>query len=336
MPSGQTIVNNALTDLGILEQGGTPSVSDSNDALTELNSMWDAWSIDESMIYALVAQRFVWSAAIAFYTIGPGGQLNAQIPARIYKAWYVTASGGAPQSSSIEAGGSGYAVNDTGTVLGADGSLATYTVTGAAAGAVTSATLSGGTGYQPGYGYATATGGGQPGVGTGFFVNILTVSTGGMNRNPLDIVDATEYNSHRDLATQGLIPDELYPDYLPDGNGFARLYLFPMPTGTGTLDLETAVAFTTWSLTGTYFIPPGFQDAIQKALAWRLLPRFGAAVQQQVAEVIRELGQKAEMRITGSNSFNRQKPMPQAQGEGGGSPVTTPAMAGFQGLQPGK
>ncbi len=51
--TGQILVNNALTIIGINDQGGTPSASDSTDALSELNAMWDGWGIDEGLIYAI-------------------------------------------------------------------------------------------------------------------------------------------------------------------------------------------------------------------------------------------------------------------------------------------
>ncbi len=57
MPTGQAIINSALTAIGILEQGGTPSVSDSVDALSELNAAWNAWGIDDGLIYAIIANR---------------------------------------------------------------------------------------------------------------------------------------------------------------------------------------------------------------------------------------------------------------------------------------
>ena len=79
-------------------------------------------------------------------------------------------------SSSVTAGGTGYAVNDTGTITTANGN-ATYIVdTVSGGGAVLTFTLtSGGTGYSVGAGNTTAEGGAQPGSGTGFTVDILTI-----------------------------------------------------------------------------------------------------------------------------------------------------------------
>jgi hypothetical protein len=66
------------------------------------------------------------------------------------------------------------------------------------------------------------------------------------------------------------------------------------------------VPFTTWALATPYQLPYGFQDAIQYALAWRLIPQFGAAVDPKVAEYVSGLGQKAEQRIRAMNAMNRQ------------------------------
>lgn len=82
-------------------------------------------------------------------------------------------------TTTLNAGGSGYAVNDTGTITTGSAD-ATYIVTSiGAGGAVTGYTItSGGTHYPPATAVATATGGAQPGVGTGFKVNIVTVQIG--------------------------------------------------------------------------------------------------------------------------------------------------------------
>jgi hypothetical protein len=92
MPTGQAIVNAALTQLGILEQGGTPSNSDSVDALAELNAFWDAWGIDEDFIYSLLPQSGPVVSGTRSYTVGTGGDFNFTRPSRIYKASYVTGS----------------------------------------------------------------------------------------------------------------------------------------------------------------------------------------------------------------------------------------------------
>jgi hypothetical protein len=101
-------------------------------------------------------------------------------------------------TATLHAGGSGYAVNDTGIIdpgsfgSNADATYKVLTVSGGAV--VTFQVTAAGTNYQlcgggagdpnvnfgngPGAGYLTGTGGGQPGVGTGFTVNVTAVSAG--------------------------------------------------------------------------------------------------------------------------------------------------------------
>src|ERR1019366_6972546 len=96
----------------------------------------------------------------------------------------------------------GYAVNDTGIILGANGTRATYTVNtvDGVTGAVLTYTLStAGTGYISGPGYETQAAGAQPGIGAGLELNILTVTAGGQNRNDLKIINSTQYHTHNDL-----------------------------------------------------------------------------------------------------------------------------------------
>jgi hypothetical protein len=90
MPSGQVIVNNALVALGILGQGEVANASDSADALTELNSMWDAWSIDEGLIYAELPVDKALTANVGSYTVGTGATFNTPRPNRIYQAFIVS------------------------------------------------------------------------------------------------------------------------------------------------------------------------------------------------------------------------------------------------------
>jgi hypothetical protein len=80
-------------------------------------------------------------------------------------------------SIAVAAGGTGYVVNDTGTIAGGD-TAATYRVTGVSTGAVTGIVLTfGGTGYSSADAAATATGGGQPGVGVGLTLDTVSTET---------------------------------------------------------------------------------------------------------------------------------------------------------------
>jgi hypothetical protein len=107
--------------------------------------------------------------------------------------------------STLQTGGSGYAVGDTGVVE--DGFGATYQVLTVNAGAVTSFTI-----INPGNGYTsglvtTATGGSQPGVGTGFTINIVTQDNS--TTTTVSTVQTTNYSSVF-VPTSAVTSDEFY------------------------------------------------------------------------------------------------------------------------------
>lgn len=319
MPNGLQLVTKAITSIGMNEQGGIPSVSDSNDALVELNAMWESFGIDEGLIYAEDRVRFPLGVNIGVYTIGkvPNppevGQtatpwFNGQRPARIYSANILSIVGGAITAFTIGDQGIGYAVGDTGIILGSSGATAAYAVASVnGAGSVLTCTITApGTGYQLGNGQKTQTGGAQPGSGVGLTLNLTNVSIGGQQRSELRIVNADTYYAHRDLSATAYTPDELYPDFLPDVDGFMRLYLYPVPSNSvaPVIELVTAVNFVLWTLQGNYYIPQGYFDLVTDALAYRLLSTFGIMDQNVIANVTQK-AEKAESRLREANRVNR-------------------------------
>lgn len=90
---------------------------------------------------------------------------------------YIGGNAGAVSEVKINLGGSGYALNDTGTIS-AGNSNANYVITSVDSnGAVTGFSMTGlGSGYSTGKNIATVTGGSQPGSGTGFTVNIISIA----------------------------------------------------------------------------------------------------------------------------------------------------------------
>jgi hypothetical protein len=222
--TGQQVINGALTTLGLLEQGGSPSVSDSNDALFELNNAWNAWGIDEGLVFATTSAQFTLTISTGSYAMGPtaSSPFNVTPPARIYGAKFVTSG----------------------------------------------------------------------------------------QRNSLRIVNADEYYAHKDLAASAVAPDELYPDFnVASGTGNVTLYLWPVPSVAGaSLELDYSAPFGTWSLTGTYVVPPGFYDLLNYGLAFRLLPRYGATVSPQIAQTVAAIAERSESRIREMNRINRQLP----------------------------
>lgn len=90
---------------------------------------------------------------------------------------FIAAFGAAITSSSLNSGGVGYAVGDTGGIVGGLITALYIVVTVGGAGDVTSYTLIGGTGYIVDTNIQTQTGGSQPGSGTGFSIDISAVDS---------------------------------------------------------------------------------------------------------------------------------------------------------------
>ncbi len=218
MPSGQTIITNALTALGINDQGGAPNASDSADALAELNVMWGAMGIDEGLIFAVQAATIATTIAGASYLWSIFS--TAAPPSKIYTANWLNAAG---------------------------------------------------------------------------------------QRFPLEVIPSERYRAHRDLAAAALAPEELYADFLiPAAAGTGSVFLWPVPSVVGTLDIEVGAIFAAWTLAGVYSLPQGYQDLIEKALAFRLIARFGDLITGDTAKVIQAVGSEAQMRIRKLNAAHRQ------------------------------
>lgn len=284
--TGQIVFSKALTTLGLLEQGGQPSVSDSNDGMDELNDMWATWGLDEGLIYAVIPFRGVLVANQGAYNIGSGAQFDTQRPARIYEAVLVTAksfTGGTTEDSATVTAGSTTGLYIGNNVIGPgipQGAVILSVI------ANTSITLSD---------MATATGS-------------VTLYAGGNDRTQLDIIEAGRYYKKNDLGATAQTPQELYPDFNVNADGFARLYIWPVPLVLNPmwLELADAVNFTTWTLTDDYQIPQGFADMLNYCLAARLITRYGHAVDETIAARVEQRALKAEQVIRNMNRVNRQ------------------------------
>lgn len=70
--SAQTLINIALTNLGILEQGGVPNASDSNASLVLLNLMIQQWHLQDKFIWSVGTASYALTASVGVYPIGTG------------------------------------------------------------------------------------------------------------------------------------------------------------------------------------------------------------------------------------------------------------------------
>lgn len=225
MPTGQQIINNALTALNILDAGGAPSGSESADLLIELNVMVDGWSAEETLVPSITTAQYALTANQNPYPMGPAATapFNVPRPVRIDQA-----------------------------------------------------------------------------------VLVSTVGSG-TTRKGLRMVGSTTYFGHGDLKAASTTADEIYIDYQDSSTGAMNVYLFPVPScPTSTLlELETWNAIAAFALGVNQNLPPSYQDAIQQALAFRCLSRYGAAVNAETAQIVTSLGETAKDRVKTLNVANR-------------------------------
>jgi hypothetical protein len=219
--TAQTLINNAMTNLGVLEQGGTPNASDSAEGLRLLNYMIGQWHIDE---------RFIWqkqtlsisplTANTGTYQIGS----SASSPFNVARPTFIEAA------------------------------------------------------YISFVGPAS---------------KVIT--------NKLDQLTPEEWNDLADLSATAEIPQKLYYDR---GSPNGTINLYPIPR----CNVVTGIVLLVWAQLATFAnlatsvdLPDGYPEAITNALAVRMIPMFGVAINQQVAQLTSELAKQAENTIATLN-----------------------------------
>lgn len=84
MATAQTLINDAMKDIGALSSGESPSSDETADVLSAMNTMLDSWSIDGLMMFAENEISHTLTTNVGSYTIGPSGQtITAARPQKI-------------------------------------------------------------------------------------------------------------------------------------------------------------------------------------------------------------------------------------------------------------
>ena len=307
MPTGQAIINNSLTALNILDAGGAPSGSESEDLLTELNVMLDGWATEELLIPSIATAQYPLTAAANPYALGP-------VPAGFAGAILLGKS--AAISAISNASPAVMTVPSTaGLVTGQVVAIAGFTVGWATANGVWAIIVLGPTTFSipidsTGFGAISGAPVFSPTAPRPVRVDeaFLVATVGaGKTRKPLRIVGSKTYFGHADLAAAATSADELYLDWNESATGALSAYFFPVPSClTATLlELDTWNAIAAFALGVNQSLPPGYQDAIQQALSYRCLARYGAAVNQETAQIVADVGKTAVKRIQKLNVQNR-------------------------------
>lgn len=86
--TGRDVIYQSLWKAGITGRGISPSSTDTQDALADLNDMIGQWNIQRLMVWDLLNTGAISTGQITPYTVGPGGQYNmSPRPNRIQSAF---------------------------------------------------------------------------------------------------------------------------------------------------------------------------------------------------------------------------------------------------------
>lgn len=269
MTSANELIDDALEMLGIKSPGDPNDAADQDRMLFVLNALLDELAAEQVFVYGMSQINVALVVNQGSYTIGESGgpTISAPRPPAI-------AMGPNAAALSSPARGVNYAVNDTGTVTTGSGD-ATYTISAVApGGAVAGYNLtSNGTAYTSDAATPTATGGHQPGIGSGFLLNITasdgpitaSVLVGSVIGAPVNVVSAIEFKASAAYAPTAGQPDTL--NYT-DGYSTGTLKVLPAPSAILTLTFQAWARITSFpTLFTAYNLVVGVLDALRQNLA---------------------------------------------------------------------
>jgi len=271
------IISRALKDIGALEAGESPSADAAQDAFDMLNDLVGQWSNENMMTYYMSEMIFPVVANQIQYTIGPTGQVGADITGSI-AGTVLTVTGLTSGAICVGQKLSGTGIT-TGTIIvdfitGAGGNvnqLGTYTVSISQTVASTSIRAY----YE------------RPLSISSGFVRVSTTSSGvpiygGGLDYPLAILGLEEYEMIGLKSLNGPWPKAIY--YQP-AEQLATIFVWPSPAQ-GELHLFVGTSFSEYNtLYDTINLPQGYSMALRWCLAERLMPMYGKASATQISMI---------------------------------------------------
>ena len=271
------IISRALKDIGSLEAGETPTADAAKDAFDMLNDLIDQWSNEDMMVFYKTEIIFPIVAGQTQYTIGPNGQVGANITGSISgNTLTVTAIASGAIAIGQTLSGSGITAGTTITqmVTGAGGNVneaGTYLVSATQTVASTAINLY----YQ------------RPLTINSCFVRINTNSNGVPILNggldyPVAVLNIEDYEMIGLKTMNGPWPKAIY--YQPS-EILGNLFVWPNPSQ-GELHIFADTIFASY---GTMFdsinLPQGYTMALRWNLAERLMPMYGKISPTQIAMI---------------------------------------------------
>jgi hypothetical protein len=133
-------------------------------------------------------------------------------------------------------------------------------------------------------------------IGSGATINVarpLKIISASVNVSGavegVEIVTAEQWAAIADKSRAGLFAKALFYD---GGYPTGTIWLTPTPATGGTLELYSVKALSTFSATSDSIdLPPGYEQALQAALAVVIAPGFGRTVPQEIAATANEAKQ---------------------------------------------
>ena len=277
MTTPSDIISRALKDIGALEAGETPTADAAKDAFDMLNDLIDQWSNEDMMVFYKTEIIFPIVAGQTQYTIGPNGQVGANITGSISgNTLTVTAIASGAIAIGQTLSGSGITAGTTITQMltGAGGNVneaGTYLVSATQTVASTAINLY----YQ------------RPLTINSCFVRINTNSNGVPILNggldyPVAVLNIEDYEMIGLKTMNGPWPKAIY--YQPS-EILGNLFVWPNPSQ-GELHIFADTIFASY---GTMFdsinLPQGYTMALRWNLAERLMPMYGKISPTQIAMI---------------------------------------------------
>lgn len=270
MPTANAIITKSHRMLGTIESGDAPTAAELADALLDLNSIIDSWSLDpryrfveESAFMSLRASQVAYAIGSATVTISAITRSSTTATATtatrhgLETGNYVTVSG-ATQSD----------YNVTAQITVTSPTSFTYTVANSPVSPATGSPVF----VSADYPYF------RPTQIYGAFLRSGSTDT------PLALITESYWDVISDKATASSPTKALYRPNFP----FGQIIVNPPSSATPTLYFKAERTVEQFSDgTTSVSLPPGYQRLLELALALEIAPQFGARVSETVVEGVR-------------------------------------------------
>lgn len=94
MATALDLITRSMRLAKILGTNEEPTAQEATDALSSLNSLLEAWSLERLLIHYVLRTTKTLTSGVATYTVGTGGDINITYPPFVEDSSYVTLDGG--------------------------------------------------------------------------------------------------------------------------------------------------------------------------------------------------------------------------------------------------